>query len=136
CRPILHPEPHRLRAVTGDCEKHHRGQGRIDRAAQRAGPWHRNPPGHSGQDGPGVTTAGTLLLVDDEQKIRRMLGQALRAEGHEVLEAAGAREAQRVLAERPIDVLIIDNLMPDMTGLDLIKELVATTPETERPQIL
>jgi DNA-binding NtrC family response regulator len=83
-----------------------------------------------------MKTAGTLLLVDDEQKIRRVLGQALRAEGHDVLEAAGAREAQRVLAERPVDVLIIDNLMPDMTGLDLIKELVATTPETERPQIL
>ena len=83
-----------------------------------------------------MTTGGTLLLVDDEQKIRRVLGQALRAEGHEVLEAAGARDAQRVLAERPVDVLIIDNLMPDMTGLDLIKELIATTPETERPQIL
>jgi DNA-binding NtrC family response regulator len=78
----------------------------------------------------------TLLLVDDEQKIRRVLGQALRAEGHEVLEAAGARDAQRLLAERPVDVLIIDNLMPDMTGIDLIKELVASTGESERPQIL
>ena len=79
---------------------------------------------------------GTLLLVDDEQKIRRVLGQALRAEGHEVIEAAGAREAQRMLADRTIDVLIIDKLMPDMTGLDLIRELVASTPEAERPQIL
>src|SRR5438477_13217182 len=79
---------------------------------------------------------GTLLLVDDEQKIRRVLGQALRAEGHEVIEAAGAREAQRMLADRTVDVLIIDNLMPDMTGLDVIRELVASTPEAERPQIL
>src|SRR5437763_16121488 len=83
-----------------------------------------------------MTTGGTLLLVDDEQKIRRVLGQALRAEGHDVLEAGSAREAQRMLAERAVDVLIIDNLMPDMTGLDLIKELVGSTPETERPQIL
>ena len=83
-----------------------------------------------------MTARGTLLLVDDEQKIRRVLGQALRAEGHDVLEAASARDAQRILAERAVDVLIIDNLMPDMTGLDLIKELVASTPETERPQIL
>src|ERR1700730_17887749 len=79
---------------------------------------------------------GTLLLVDDEEKIRRVLGQALRAEGHEVIEAAGAREAQRVLGERTIDVLIIDNLMPDMTGLDVIREYVASTTESERPQIL
>ena len=65
-----------------------------------------------------------------------MLGQALRGESHDVLEAGNVREAQRVLAERSVDVLIIDNLMPDGTGLDLIRELVATTPETERPQIL
>jgi len=83
-----------------------------------------------------MSVRGTLLLVDDEQKIRRVLGEALRAEGHDVLEAASAREAKRTLAERPVDVLIIDNLMPDMTGLDLIKELVASTPEVERPQIL
>ena len=34
---------------------------------------------------------GTLLLVDDEQKIRRTLGQALNAEGHDVLEAGTVR---------------------------------------------
>jgi DNA-binding NtrC family response regulator len=78
---------------------------------------------------------GTLLLVDDEQKIRRTLGQALRSEGHDVLEAVSVREAQRTLAERSVDVLIVDNLMPDATGLDLIRELVAATPETDRPQI-
>ena len=83
-----------------------------------------------------VTRGGTLLLVDDEQKIRRTLGQALRAEGHDVLEAGSVREAQRMLAERSVDVLVVDNLMPDATGLDLIRELVAVTAETERPQIL
>jgi DNA-binding NtrC family response regulator len=83
-----------------------------------------------------MLTRGTVLLVDDEQKIRRMLGQALRAEGHEVLEAGGGREAQRMLSERSVDVLIVDNLMPDMTGLDLIRELVGSSPEPERPQIL
>jgi DNA-binding NtrC family response regulator len=79
---------------------------------------------------------GLLLLVDDEEKIRRVLGQALRAEGHEVIEAANARDAKRTLGERSIDVLIVDNLMPDMTGLDLIRELTASTAESERPQIL
>jgi DNA-binding NtrC family response regulator len=83
-----------------------------------------------------MAARGTLLLVDDEQKIRRMLGEALRAEGHEVIEAASGREAQRILGERAVDVMICDNLMPDMTGLDIIRELVASTPEPERPQIL
>ncbi len=80
--------------------------------------------------------AGTLLLVDDEQKIRRSLGQALRVEGHEVLEAANVGEARTVLASRDVDVLIVDNLMPGATGLDLIREIAASTPEAERPQIL
>jgi len=79
---------------------------------------------------------GVLLLVDDEEKIRRVLGQALRDEGHQVIEAANAREAKRALGERSIDVLIVDNLMPDMTGLDLIREIATTTSESERPQIL
>ena len=77
---------------------------------------------------------GTLLLVDDEQKIRRTLGQALKSEGHDVLEAGSVREAQRTLSERNVDVLIVDNLMPDATGLDLIRDLVAVTPETDRPR--
>ena len=79
---------------------------------------------------------GTVLLVDDEVKIRRALGTALRGEGHEVVEAAGAREAQRFLGRQLFDVLVVDNLMPAMTGLDLVRELSATVQESERPQIL
>src|SRR5688500_15095884 len=65
-----------------------------------------------------------------------MLGHALRAEGHDVLETANVREAERALAERSVAVLMVDNLMPDATGLDIVRELVATTPESKRPQIL
>ena len=39
-------------------------------------------------------------------------------------------------AQRLFDVLVVDNLMPELTGLDLIRELVATTPAADRPQIL
>ena len=46
------------------------------------------------------------------------------------------REAQRLLGRRFFDVLIVDNLMPELTGIDLIRELVASTPATERPQII
>ena len=138
-RSVLHDQAHRLRAsglaiakniiegMGGSIALDSRpGDGtdiRIDLPVQRRGA-DMSPRG------------GTLLLVDDEQKIRRTLGQALRGEGHDVLEAGSVREAQRTLAERSVDVLIVDNLMPDATGLDLIRELVAATPETERPQIL
>jgi DNA-binding NtrC family response regulator len=79
---------------------------------------------------------GSILLVDDEEKILRALGRALRDAGHAVTDTTSGRRALQQLAERSFDVLIVDNVMPDTSGLDLIRELVATTPEPERPQIL
>jgi two-component system response regulator AtoC len=80
-------------------------------------------------------TAGSILLVDDETKILNALAQALRGEGHEVVATANPREAQRLMAQRMFDLLVIDNLMPDLTGLDLIRELHAGNA-AERPQIV
>ena len=77
----------------------------------------------------------SMLLVDDEEKIRRRLGQALRDEGHEVVEAGSAREAQRQLGERPFDLLLADNVMPGMTGIELVRAVHAM-PAAERPQVL
>src|SRR3954453_8390996 len=79
---------------------------------------------------------GTILLVDDEAKIPNALAQALREDGHEVVAVGSPREAQRLLTRGSFDVLVLDNLMPELTGLDLIRELVATVPAEERPQIL
>jgi len=83
-----------------------------------------------------VAPRGSILLVDDEEKILKSLGRALRDEGHEVVESRRPREAQLLLAERAFDVLVIDNVMPEVTGLDVIRALVGTTPEADRPQIL
>ena len=61
---------------------------------------------------------GSVLLVDDEEKLRKTLGRALRGDGHEVVDAAGGRQALRLLGERVFDVLLVDNMMPAMTGLE------------------
>ncbi len=79
---------------------------------------------------------GTILLADDEEKILKRLGRALRDEGHEVIEASNARDAQRHLAERPFDLFVVDNVMPGMSGLELIRELATSLPESERPQMV
>jgi DNA-binding NtrC family response regulator len=79
---------------------------------------------------------GTILLADDEEKILKRLGRALRDEGHEVVEATTIRQAQRYLGERSFDLLVVDNLMPDMTGLELIREMSQTMAPAERPQIV
>jgi two-component system response regulator AtoC len=83
-----------------------------------------------------MSQTGSILLVDDEAKIRNALAQALREEGHEVVATGSPRDAQRLLAKGTFDVLLVDNLMPELTGLDLIRELAASTPSADRPQIL
>ena len=93
-------------------------------------------PARAGQAGALMTHRGSILLVDDEEKILKALGRALRDAGHGVVETTSPRHAQRLLGERTFDVLIVDNVMPELSGLDLIREIVASTPEGERPQIL
>jgi DNA-binding NtrC family response regulator len=83
-----------------------------------------------------VSPHGSILLVDDEEKILKTLGRALREAGHEVVETTRARDGKRLLNERTFDLFIVDNVMPEVSGLDLIREIVASTPENERPQIL
>jgi DNA-binding NtrC family response regulator len=80
-------------------------------------------------------STGAILLVDDEAKILNALASALRAEGHEVAAMGNPREAQRLLTQRIFDVMVVDNLMPELTGLDLIRELAAA-PAADRPQIV
>jgi len=79
---------------------------------------------------------GSILLADDEEKILKTLGRALRDDGHEVVTASNAKDASRLLSERAFDLLIIDFLMPDRTGLDVIRDLAGSTPETERPAVV
>jgi DNA-binding NtrC family response regulator len=81
-------------------------------------------------------THGSVLLVDDEPKIRQALAAALREEGHDVVATGSPREALRLLDERPFDLLVVDNLMPEMTGLELIREVAGALDEGERPDIL
>ncbi len=79
---------------------------------------------------------GSILLVDDEEKILKALGRALRDAGHQVIETTDPRHAQRLLAERTFDLLIVDNIMPAISGLDLIREYLAATQGDDRPQII
>ena len=82
-----------------------------------------------------MMAAGSILLVDDETKILNALGSALRNDGHEVITTADPREARRLLSQRLFDVLVVDNLMPELSGLDLIRELDAAA-SPDRPQVI
>ncbi len=75
-----------------------------------------------------------ILLVDDEPKILQALERGLREEGHEVVATSSPREARRLLSQRLFDVLVADNMMPELTGIDLLRELAAGG--TDRPQAI
>jgi DNA-binding NtrC family response regulator len=79
---------------------------------------------------------GAVLLLDDEEKILKRLGRALRDDGHDVVEAGSARDAQRQLTQRPFDLFVVDNIMPGVTGLELLRDVFPSIPETERPQVV
>src|SRR6185369_3302463 len=79
---------------------------------------------------------GSILLVDDEEKILKALGRALRDASHRVVDTSSPREAQRLLAERSFDLLIVDNVMAEISGLELIRDYVNSTPEGDRSQVL
>ena len=82
------------------------------------------------------STHGTILLADDEEKILKRLGRALREDGHDVAEAMTIPDARRHLAERAFDLVVVDNVMPGMTGLEFIREGAQTMAPGERPQIV
>ena len=82
------------------------------------------PAGHSG------SRTATILLVEDEMPLRRLLFQVLTAAGHAVLEAANGEEAL-ALGERrsqPIDLLLTDVVMPGMSGPELVGRLRSVRP--------
>jgi DNA-binding NtrC family response regulator len=83
-----------------------------------------------------MTRRGSILLADDEEKILTPLRRALEREGYDVVATTSGREARRFLNERIFDVLVVDNVMPDLSGLDLIREAATAVPEGDRPQIV
>ena len=83
-----------------------------------------------------MPTTGSILLADDEDKIVRLLGRTLREEGFEVVGTTCPREARTLLVQRPFDLFIVDNIMPGLTGLDIVRELTQARRCPRMPEIL
>jgi len=72
----------------------------------------------------------SILVVDDDKLMRSFIALVLSEDGHQVQEAANAREALAHLKHRDFDLVITDLKMPDMGGLDLMREGQTVRPET------
>jgi diguanylate cyclase (GGDEF)-like protein len=76
-----------------------------------------------------VTNAeSSILIIDDFEQVRRLLGELLSA--HDCVTAASAEEALAVLETRAFDLVLSDINMPGISGLDLVPRILKRSPET------
>ena len=66
----------------------------------------------------------TILVVDDDEAIRTLLQEELEEEGYKVLIATNARDALKMVAAEPLDLVILDIRMPGMDGLEALPRIL------------
>lgn len=78
----------------------------------------------------------TVLIIDDEIHIRRLIAQMLELAGYQVLEAAGGAEALRLIEETTPDVITCDIFMPGMSGFEVLEALKSQPASAKIPVIM
>ena len=73
----------------------------------------------------------TILLVDDEAGIRKVLGISLQDSGYDVHTAENGKEALRLFEEVAPPIVLTDIKMPDMDGIELLRRIKKKNPDTE-----
>ncbi|MEO6355715.1 MAG: sigma-54 dependent transcriptional regulator [Ferruginibacter sp.] len=65
----------------------------------------------------------TILIIDDEEKLRTLMARIIRLEGYDVREAANCKAALKKLEQNDVDIVLCDVKLPDGNGVELIKEI-------------
>jgi diguanylate cyclase (GGDEF)-like protein/PAS domain S-box-containing protein len=76
--------------------------------------------------------SNTLLLVDDEKNVLNALKRTLRHDGYEILTAESGRQGLVILAMNEVSVIISDQRMPDMSGVEFLSKAKELYPDTVR----
>ena len=77
-----------------------------------------------------MSALGSVLVVEDDVEMRRLLDEELRRAGYEAVLAANAAEALRQLSIAPVDIVVTDLMMPGMKGQELLAEIRKAHPNT------
>ena len=85
----------------------------------------------SGQSAPNPPVRQTILVVDDEPDVRTVVRKMLELRGYAVLDTGDPRQAQRIAAQRPVDLLLTDVVMPVMRGTELAQRFRAVAPSAK-----
>jgi two-component system NtrC family response regulator len=75
--------------------------------------------------------SATILLIDDEEKLRQLLARILQLEGYQLLQAGNIRQGLQVLQQHEVDVVICDVKLPDADGVEAVKLLREKSPLSE-----
>jgi CheY-like chemotaxis protein len=86
---------------------------------------------HVFQTGDG-SPSRTLLLLDDEENVLRALVRLLRRDGYRILTASSVNEAFDLLARNDVQVIVSDQRMPDMSGIEFLSRVREMYPNTVR----
>jgi two-component system, OmpR family, response regulator len=70
-----------------------------------------------------MTGEATIMLVDDEESIQKLLTYPLEREGYTVIQARDGEEALRRFAEQPVDLVVLDVMLPRVDGLEVCRRL-------------
>ncbi len=73
-----------------------------------------------------------VMIVDDEDLVRNALERSLRKEAYELITAGSAQQALEILKQERIDLIISDQLMPGMSGMEFLQLLKEKHPEVLR----
>ena len=79
-----------------------------------------------------TTMTRSLLLVDDEENIVSSLRRLLRHDGYYIVTAGCAEDALTILEQQPVGVIISDQRMPAMSGVELLSLVKRRWPDTVR----
>ena len=69
-----------------------------------------------------------ILIIDDNEEIRRLLRRVLESASHEVLEAGDGAEGLKCIGSQQMDLVITDIFMPEKDGLEMLREMRKTHP--------
>ncbi|MEC4005834.1 sigma-54 dependent transcriptional regulator [Flavobacterium sp. SUN052] len=73
----------------------------------------------------------TILIIDDEEKLRGLLARIVKSDGFEVLEASDLKSGFKKLEHNDIDVVLCDVKLPDGNGVDFLEKIKTNFPVTE-----
>jgi DNA-binding response OmpR family regulator len=72
-----------------------------------------------------VNDSSTILLVDDDEAVRRVLSFPLERDGYTVIQAVDGEEALEAFGTRPVDLVVLDIMLPKLDGLEVCRQLRA-----------